>query len=242
MSISSERIFIHVKNMLGELLTIDCSPSDSISQIYSVVQESLEEPHPPLSALCLYQYDEKEDDYVPLHSLTDDLHVSLFIDNMPIDVAFHYEDSASICYMYRSRDPIFMEDESVDIIRLEIIVEDKMIMEFSFITHLYHKSALEPHRYTDICYHMSDVCLEMDRAEPRNGGSDKWHVTIYDDAVRGATPADLIHHHIDYVLKSVEELTVPTDRIYKKVKEEWLKYTQLHGCSEIYPMASRFEP
>jgi hypothetical protein len=241
MSLSSDRISIHVKNMLGELLTIDCSPSDSISQIYTVVHESLEEPRPPLSALCLYQYDEKEDDHVPLYSLTDDLHVSLFIDDMPIVVTFDYEDSATIGYMYRSRDPVFMEDESFDILCLRVIVADKMVIEFSFITHLYHESVLEPHRYTDICYHMSDVCLQMGRAERRNGGWDEWRVTLYDDAVRGSTPADLVHRHLEFVVGSTEELPVPVDRIHKKVKEEWLKYIQFHGCSEIYPMASRFQ-
>jgi hypothetical protein len=241
MSLSSDRISIHVKNMLGELLTIDCSPSDFISQIYTVVHESLEEPRPPLSALCLYQYDEKEDDHVPLYSLTDDLQVSLFIDDMPIVATFDYEDSATIGYLYHSRDPVFMEDEDFDMIRLKVSVADKMVIEFSFITHLHHESVLEPHRYTDICYHMSDVCLQMSHSERRNGGWDKWHVTIYDDAVRGSTPADLIHRHIDYGLESVEELPVPIDRIHKKVKEEWLKYIQLHNCPEIYLMASRFQ-
>jgi hypothetical protein len=43
------------------------------------------------------------------------------------------------------------------------------------------------------------------------------------------------------VVGSTEELPVPVDRIHKKVKEEWLKYIQFHGCSEIYPMASRFQ-
>jgi len=233
-----QTISIHIKNMVGDLLTIDCKPNESISQIYSIVYESLEEPRPFPSALRLSQYDDEKQDYVPLQTLSDNMMVSLFIEDKEISVTFGFEIDAMVGYPYRYPSPIYMENESFEITTMTISVSNQKYVSFTFAAHFIRSEQDNQLRYTDICYHRDNLCYQISRSEIVNGGWHEMLFTIGEGAVSGRTPADLLLYRYDK-----DDIVI----VAKKVEMEWLRYIAQRmgrsveeGDALIYPAEKIF--
>jgi len=238
---NQEHLSIYVKNMAGDLLILHCSPEDSPSHIYSLVLEALEEPRPPLSALRLLQYDDEKEEFIPFDSLSDNLQLSLFINDDAIQVTFQHKGGASVGYPVPHYNIVFMEHETFELIEMKLDINDKHYISFTFAAHYVYseEDGVGQLRYTDICYHTDDLYFQNMPFAKRIGGLEGTFIVISQDAVSGRTPADLLLFRFDQ-----KDILAAA----KRVESEWLHYIARRmgrsveeGNDLIYPSTMLFQ-
>lgn len=222
---ASDCLSIHVKNMAGDLLTISCSPHDSLSQIYSAVFQSLEEHSTDIDSVLLLQYDEEKSDYVPLHTLIDDMVLCLVIKEKEYRIEFSSNwlpMTVGRVYPIPQR-PLYMEGELFELITVNIYEGNHLFVTFRFVVN-FRYDVDDDKEYTDICFHREDINLR--RCSPEQYDADDFYLlTIDEDAKSGRTPADLLLDHYD--CRDIHLLA-------KKLETSWMDYLTQQGYPTIH--------